>query len=118
MECGGVVGGGGFPVFAVSASGSVGACDGVVPNVLTSTADGVNDYFLIEGSPGVTYYFKVYNRWGQLVFSSPRSEAIRWDGRDDGNDMLPDGVYYYELIRITFGRSRTSTGYIQLSRGR
>ena len=52
------------------------------------------------------------------MFSTPRVDAIRWDGRDDGHDLLSDGVYYYELIRITFGRSRTSTGYIQLSRGR
>ncbi len=117
-EYGVLVDGGACPDVSAFTSITVVTCDGVVPNVFTPNADGVNDYFLIEGSPGVTYYFKVYNRWGQLVFSTPRVEAIRWDGRDDGNDMLPDGVYYYELIRITFGRSRTSTGYIQLSRGR
>lgn len=117
-EYGVVVDGGACPDVSAFTYITVVACDAVVPNVFTPNADGVNDYFLIEASPGVTYYFKVYNRWGKLVFSTPRVDAVRWDGRDDGNDMLSDGVYYYELIRVTFGRSRTSTGYIQLSRGR
>jgi gliding motility-associated-like protein len=93
-------------------------CEVTLPNVFTPNSDGQNDYFIIEGTPGVTYYFHVYNRWGQQVYSPPRSEFIRWNGRDDNNDLLPDGVYYYELMRVTFGAGRSITGYIQLMRGR
>lgn len=113
-----VVDGGACPDVSAFIQIVVDPCEVTLPNVFTPNSDGQNDYFIIEGTPGVTYYFRVFNRWGQEVYSSPRSESIRWDGRDDGNDLLPDGVYYYELIRVTFGRSRTVTGYIQLTRGR
>ena len=68
-----------------------------MPNVFTPNNDGQNDYFIIEGTPGVTYYIHVYNRWGQQVYSPPRSESIRWDGRDGSGQSPAAGVY---LARI------------------
>lgn len=117
-EYGVIMDGGACPDVSAFIQVVVDPCEVTLPNVFTPNNDGQNDQFIIEGTPGVTYYFRVFNRWGQEVYASPRSESIRWDGRDDGNDVLPDGVYYYELIRVTFGRSRTVTGYIQLTRGR
>ena len=116
-EYGVVVDGGACPDVSAFIYVLVDPCAVIVPNVFTPNGDGQNDFFIIEGTPGVTYYFNVFNRWGQQVYSSPRSDSISWNGRDNGYDPLPDGVYYYELIRVTFGKSRTVTGYIQLARG-
>ena len=117
-EYGVVVDGGECPDVSAFVYVLIDPCAVIVPNVFTPNGDGVNDFFFIEGTPGVTYYFNVFNRWGQPVYSSPRSASIYWNGRDEDSNPLPDGVYYYELIRVTFGKSKTVTGYIQLARGR
>jgi len=71
------------------------ACEAVIffPNAFTPNADGLNDEFrpVVEG----VYRFRIYiyNKWGQLVFSSGNvSEG--WDGTFEGKPC-PAGVYSY-----------------------
>ncbi|MDX5422151.1 MAG: gliding motility-associated C-terminal domain-containing protein, partial [Hymenobacteraceae bacterium] len=45
--------------------------------------------------------FKVFNRWGDLVYESAATEGgdalyINWPGVDRDGNRLPDGIYYYE----------------------
>jgi gliding motility-associated-like protein len=63
-----------------------------------------NTKFIIEGKPfeNITRYnIKIYNRWGQMVFTSNDIEES-WDGtmNNNGTDKCPDGSYawviYYE----------------------
>lgn len=51
-----------------------------VPNAFTPNGDGIND-FLRPHLRGIKelHYFKVFNRWGQLLFEK-RSDDIGWDG--------------------------------------
>jgi gliding motility-associated-like protein len=42
------------------------------------------------------FYFKIFNRWGNLVFSTKDPLNPRWDGRDN-NQLVPEGVYRYQL---------------------
>lgn len=74
-------------------------CDGVynLPNVFTPNGDGSNDLF----HPIFPYKFvekvdfKVFNRWGQLVFET-ENPNIMWNGRDMKNGKLvSDGTYFY-----------------------
>jgi gliding motility-associated-like protein len=60
-----------------------------VPSAFTPNGDGMNDVFrpIIIGMKQINY-FKVYNRWGVLVYSSEKTsyEAnIGWDGRFKGS---------------------------------
>lgn len=55
-----------------------------VPNAFTPNGDGKNDLFkpLIYGNV-LQYVFKVYNRWGAIVFQS-NTPGQGWDGRFKG----------------------------------
>ena len=64
-----------------------------VPNVFTPNGDGINDYlqFVYEGDEPFEAF--VYDRWGNLVFSTNSSAKV-WDGTVDGKDA-PEGTYFY-----------------------
>ena len=66
-----------------------------VPNVFTPNGDGVNDVFYTPNRNIVSYSLDIFNRWGQLLFSSD-SPLKGWDGTF-GGQMVPDGVYVYIL---------------------
>jgi gliding motility-associated-like protein len=65
------------------------------PNSFTPNQDGLNDGFGPLGNLDLVsrYFIKIFNRYGQLVFSS-REPAIKWDGRISGSDAEP-GVYVW-----------------------
>lgn len=92
-------------------------CGPIIPNVITPNGDGNNDVFTLLGSEGFTLSIRIYNRWGQEVWER-MDQDIRWNGRHENGDALPDGVYYYEIIRTGWEVSKTYTGYIQVIRGK
>jgi gliding motility-associated-like protein len=55
-----------------------------VPNAFTPNGDGRNDNLhpLLRGIKQL-HYFRVYNRWGQLLFES-KEDGKGWDGRLNG----------------------------------
>ncbi len=65
-----------------------------VPTAFTPNADGLNDNFypFPVGIKSINY-FKVFNRWGQLMFSSNILYKA-WDGKLMGVDQ-PSGVYVW-----------------------
>ena len=58
-----------------------------VPTAFTPNGDGKNDY-LRPVAVGISKfdYFRIYNRWGQLVYSSTDTES-GWDGRIGGKEQ-------------------------------
>lgn len=42
------------------------------------------------------FHFKIFNRWGNVVYSSKDPFNSRWDGREN-NSYVPEGVYRYQL---------------------
>jgi gliding motility-associated-like protein len=72
-------------------------CSLIFPNAFTPNGDGMNDRFMPHLVNIDEYDFFVYNRWGQLLFSSTGntgSSADGWDGTFNG-EMQPLGVYVY-----------------------
>ena len=70
-----------------------------IPSGFTPNGDGIHDEWSIYGLynfPDVVV--KVYNRWGQEMYSSEGYE-IPWDGKYQGVD-LPTATYYY-VIQFT-----------------
>ncbi|OSZ80657.1 hypothetical protein CAP36_05230 [Chitinophagaceae bacterium IBVUCB2] len=67
-----------------------------VPTGFTPNNDGLNDFFRPNNAiKADNYEFKVYNRWGQLVFSTNNWQD-KWDGRING-ELQTTGVYVWML---------------------
>lgn len=67
-----------------------------VPNAFTPNNDGLNDYLYPITFGASVGTFKVFNRWGQMVFSIAQNEK-GWDGTYNGLQQEPGTyVWYYE----------------------
>lgn len=93
-----------------------------LPNVFSPNSDGVNDLFIPFPYRGVkTIDLKVFNRWGNLVFST-QDPAVLWDGTNQkSGEQVPESVYYYTCL-VTFERLAGDElvqlkGYVHLLRG-
>ncbi len=86
-----------------------------VPNAFTPNNDGINDKVFVRGFGIAKMSWKIYNRWGQLVFSTTnRNEG--WDGTFKGKLQAQD-VYHFTLdLEFSDGVKLTRTGDITLLR--
>jgi len=77
-----------------------------VPNAFTPGRFGQNGIVKVVGF-GITHMtFRIYNRWGQMVFQS-NDPNIGWDGTYKGG-VQPMDVYAYTLEAEYFDGSRTT----------
>ena len=67
-----------------------------VPKAFTPNNDGLNDRLEFFGLPSENAKVSIYNRWGQLVYSSD-SATEGWDGTIAGR-KAPEGTYLYEIV--------------------
>jgi gliding motility-associated-like protein len=66
-----------------------------IPNAFTPNDDGINDFILFSNNGMVDFSIKIYNRFGQIVFTSNTLYG-KWNGNYfDSNTKCPDGVYVY-----------------------
>lgn len=87
-----------------------------IPSAFTPNGDGKNDY-LLPVLPGIKTLksFKIFNRWGQLAFSS-KSIGKGWDGRINGQ-LQSTGVFVYIIEAVDFNNlPLRKTGSITLIR--
>lgn len=68
----------------------------VLPTGFTPNGDGENDVHIIRGGPFASVDYKVYNKWGELIFSS-NGDLIGWDGNYKG-EPAPIGVYTWTFV--------------------
>ena len=72
-----------------------------LPNIITPNDDGKNDIFQPFPIPRFveSVKFKVFNRWGVLVFEQNDDILLNWDGKSNTGggsaETLPAGMYYY-----------------------
>ena len=86
-----------------------------VPTAFSPNGDGVNDIVYVRGFGIAKIMFRIYNRWGQLVFQSA-SESQGWDGKFKGV-LQPMDAYAYTLeVEFTDGTKATKKGDITLLR--
>ncbi|MDB9882347.1 PKD domain-containing protein [Bacteroidia bacterium] len=66
-------------------------------NVFTPNEDGVNDEFIMDAVNYKSYSLKIYNRWGEQIFSSI-DPSVGWNGKKDNlGHKLPAATYFYVL---------------------
>lgn len=70
-----------------------------IPTAFTPNGDGLNDIFkpTTIGYKSLNY-FRIYNRWGQIVYNSHTLE-VGWDGKFEGKPAEM-GVYYWLLSTV------------------
>lgn len=80
-----------------------------IPNVFTPNGDDTNDRFkIVSPIPLTIAEFKVWNRWGQLVYDN-ESGADGWDGKFKNEEAASD-VYIYRMVyEITGGSGKQYT---------
>ena len=87
-----------------------------LPNSFTPNGDGLNDSFFPVGDKVSieNYSFKIFNRWGELVFSTNDFNE-KWDGTYQNNPLSSD-VYIWkiELVDSSSGEEKTLEGYVLL----
>jgi len=67
-----------------------------VPDIFSPNDDGKNDTLYVRGLFISRMEFRVYSRWGEVVFETT-SPTKGWDGNLRGNPA-PSGSYYYTLF--------------------
>jgi gliding motility-associated-like protein len=86
-----------------------------VPNIFSPNGDGLNDLECVMGDCVTSVDFKIYNRWGETVFSSD-SQANCWDGTFRGKPVQT-GVYVYKLTAtLNTGEQILKSGNINVTR--
>ncbi len=70
-----------------------------VPSGFSPNGDNNNDFLYVYGGPYETLEFKVYNNWGEVIFTS-NDASIGWDGTYKGVDQ-PIGVYVWTVRATT-----------------
>jgi gliding motility-associated-like protein len=80
------------------------APDIFVPTAFTPNGDRLND-FLVPITAGISEleFFRVYNRWGELVFSTTEV-GKGWDGRISGREQGSDTFVWYVKGRDYTGK--------------
>jgi gliding motility-associated-like protein len=87
-----------------------------VPSAFTPNNDGVND-FIIPAGWGIRKlnYFKVFNRWGQLLFESNDLDK-GWDGTFNGIPQNMETYIYQASVDTYTDETLTKSGAFKLIR--
>ena len=88
----------------------------IIPNVFTPNNDHVNDVFKLDHYGIVNITWKIYDRWGSLVFETDNPNRV-WYGNTSDDKPCSAGTYYY-AIRIlgVDDKIYTRTGFVTLIR--
>ena len=70
-----------------------------MPNAFTPNGDGLNDTAFVEGRHIADLSYRIYNRWGELVFESDDLNK-GWDGRFRG--VLQEQEVYVYVVEARF----------------
>ncbi|MCA1761672.1 MAG: PKD domain-containing protein [Flavobacteriales bacterium] len=87
-----------------------------VPSAFSPNGDGVNDVLHVLGQGISKMRFRIFNRYGQLVFES-FDQADGWDGTKDGKELNPATFVY--TLDVTFadgGEFEVMTGDVTLTK--
>ena len=82
----------GFTVRGVNASDEIGIA---VSSAGDINDDGINDVIYVRGQNLEEIDFKIFDRWGELVFET-QNQSVGWDGTYNG-ELVSSGTYVWHL---------------------
>ena len=90
-----------------------------IPEGFSPNRDGVHDYFVIIRPSNFTIDLKIFNRWGNYVYTNSNYKN-EWNGIGTDNFLgqeLPEGGYYY-TVKATDdkGKIQIFNGFVLLQR--
>lgn len=78
---------------------AVACCDVLVPSAFSANGDGLNDYFKPQFPNGQRIVsFKIFDRWGKMVYDSPVGDTRGWDGNYKNGRSASVGMYNYFIF--------------------
>lgn len=88
-----------------------------IPNAFTPGIDGKNDIFYVKGSGvNVIRHFRIYNRWGQLIFERNNigidDRSAGWDGKYRGQYVETGAYVYVAQMECSSGELFTFKGTV------
>ena len=91
-----------------------------IPNTFSPNNDGMNDYFYPRGKGFSVKSFRIFSRWGNVVYEKqsflPNDQSSGWDGKYKGNALQPDVYVYVIEVLCDNGNLISSKGNITLLR--
>lgn len=93
----------------------------VFPQIFSPNGDGINDliYFVIQNPKQSEVSGKIIDMGGAEVgvlrpagAGAPTADSLMWDGRDSSGNIVPPGVYIYQIK----GEGKTITGTMVIAR--
>jgi len=85
-----------------------------IPNAFTPNGDGINDIFYAYSRSSQSFEMKIYNRWGEQIFST--TDILKgWDGTFQNIPCISD-TYVWQINYTLKGAtsSQTASGNVQL----
>jgi gliding motility-associated-like protein len=86
-----------------------------IPNAFSPNKDGSNDKLYVRGQYIFKFVFRVYDRWGELVWETSNIND-GWDGTYRGKLLDPDVYDYYLQVTCIGGLENIIKGNITLIR--
>lgn len=83
----------------------------LIPNWFSPNGNGNEDVWYIDWFDCGQFTLKVFNIYGQLIYSAESQNYIPWDGTFNGK-QLPSGDYYYVIESEDY--SNQYTGYVTI----
>lgn len=73
-----------------------------VPTAFSPNNDGYNDILFVRGKCIKTFFFAVFNRWGEKVFETD-NVSVGWNGKYRDQPCSNDNYTYYLFVKINDG---------------
>lgn len=86
-----------------------------IPNAFSPNGDGVNDVFNVMGSGVGSYTLKIYNRYGQHIFTTS-DLSLGWDGTFHNKEQEVGTYVWYADIFLKNGEQVNTKGNLTLIR--
>lgn len=87
-----------------------------VPNAFSPDGDNINDELVIFAFGSTVLDFKIFNRWGEVVYNYQPNSDLKWDGNLNGVAQ-PLGSYIYLLKVLNYKNDqKTYSGNVALVR--
>jgi len=84
-----------------------------IPDAFSPNGDGQNDELFVYGNFISSMELRIYNRWGEEVFST-QDQNKGWDGTYEGKELSPDVFGYYLRVECPPDKSYFTKGNITL----